>query len=122
MAKISARIGTGEKASPSVSVEYDFGANLEAAVAKFGEKVVFTHFLSSATVTLQSRMRAAMKDDVAAGKAPDSKKVNEALKGWKLGEKAPGVDKVEKATTFVAKMSAEERAALLKKLQEAMAA
>lgn len=37
--------------------EYDFGANLEEAKAKFGEAVVFSNYVRSAKITLQAAMR-----------------------------------------------------------------
>lgn len=116
--KVTARVGRGDTASPSVSVDYEFGEDIKAAVGIFGEKVVFSHFLSSAVISLQSRMRAAISADVDAGKKPDGKKVATALKDWKLGERTAGASKLEKAQKFVSQMSDEEKAALLKQLQD----
>lgn len=119
MTQVTARVGRGEDASPSVSIDYDFGKTVKDAVEKFGEEVVYSHFLSSSVIALQSRMRASMAPDVEAGKDPDDKKVHAALKSWKLGIRQPGVSKLEKAKKFVGGMSADEKAALLKELQAA---
>lgn len=115
MTEVTARIGKGDKASPPVKIDYDFGKNIDEAVKKFGEDVVFSHFHSSAVIALQSRMRAAMKEDVEAGRAPNASKVGKALEGWKLGKKEPGKSKAEKADQALAGLDPETRAEILKK-------
>ena len=40
------------------TIDYNFGDNLEAAVALFGEEVIFTNFKQSAVIACQSRIRA----------------------------------------------------------------
>lgn len=119
MSQVTARIGRGDEASAPITIEYEFGKNIKEAVAKFGEEVVYSHFLSSGVIALQSRMRAAMAPDVDAGKKPSAAKVTTALNDWKLGIRQPGVSKLEKAKKFVGAMSDEEKAALLKELQAA---
>lgn len=114
---ITARIGQGDDASPPVTIEYDLGNNLQDAVKKFGEEVVFSHWKSSATIAVQSRMRAAMKEDVEAGRKPSADKVAKALADYKIGVKKPGVSKVEKAKKYIGEMSDEEKKALLAELQ-----
>lgn len=115
---VSAKIGKGDNASDPVTISYDFGDNLKEAAARFGEDVVFAHWLSSATISLQSRMRAAMAEDVEAGRKPDANKVRKALEGYKIGIKAEPKDRVEKARGIVSKMSDEEK----KRLRELLAA
>lgn len=115
---VTAKIGKGDKASDPVTISYDFGDNVTDAVRMFGEPVVWAHFLSSATISVQARMRAAMADDVEAGRKPSAVKVAAALKDYKIGIKTEAKDKVEKAKTLVAKMSDEEK----KKLRELLAA
>lgn len=113
---VSAKVGQGVKASEPISIQYNFGENLKAAVEKFGEEVVFSHYKSSAVIAVQSRIRAAMAEDVESGKKPNSSKIAESLKSYKVGIRAPAASKLEKAEKFVSKMSAEEKAELLKKL------
>lgn len=119
MSQVTARIGRGDEASPPVTIDYNFGKDIKEAVSIFGEEVVYSHFLSSGVIALQSRMRAAIAPDVDAGKKPSSAKTATALKEWKLGIRQPGVSKLEKAKKFVGAMSDEEKAALLKELQAA---
>jgi hypothetical protein len=40
-----------------VNINYDFGATIEEAIAKFGKEVVFSNFKGNAVVTIQSGMR-----------------------------------------------------------------
>lgn len=115
--KVTARIGRGDTASEPITIEYNFGENIKAAVALFGEKVVYSHFLSSAVIALQSRVRAAMAPDHEAGNKLSVAKVLTTIKDWKLGERTPGVSNLEKATKFTSKMSTEEKKALMEKLR-----
>ena len=94
------------KEDKSAVIEYDFGENVDEAVEKFGEEIVFAHFKGSAVIALQGRMRSLLK----AGK-----NVVEELKEWKPGIRTPGKSKVEKADELLAGLSEEEKAALLAK-------
>lgn len=118
LTKVTARIGKGDTASEAVSVNIDLGKNLQDAVKKFGEDIVFSHYHGSAVIAAQSRIRAAIAEDHAAGRKPNQTKVTEALKDWKPGMKKPGATRLEKAEKLVPQMTTEERAALIKKLQE----
>ena len=48
---------TANKGSRSATVSYDFGENLQDAVAKFGEEVVFTNMQQSMKISLQALLR-----------------------------------------------------------------
>ncbi len=113
MAKVSAKIGQGETAGPVFEVEYPpLDADTTSQLnANFTEKVVVAHAKSSITVALQSFLRGLIKASKTA------KEIQDAVNEWKPGMRTPGKSKLEKAEDYLGKLSAEERKALLKKLQ-----
>ena len=62
-----------------VTCEYDFGENLQDAVDKFGADVVFSQFVSAATVKIQSLMR----DKKKAGQTDEQ--IQDFLNTYKIG-------------------------------------
>lgn len=48
---------TSKKVNRAITVEYDFGENLEDAVDKFGEESVFNHFVADAKLSVNSLVR-----------------------------------------------------------------
>jgi len=113
MSKVSAKIGQGEGAGPVTEVDYTpLDAETTSQLnANFTEKVVVAHAKSSITVALQSFLRGLIK----AGKNPVE--IKKAVDDWKPGMRTPGKSKLEKAEDYLGKLSADERKALLKKLQ-----
>lgn len=89
----------------------DLGDNLEDAVERFGGEVVFSNFKRAATITAQAAMRRFMEQGL-----------DEASVAAKMGSWRPGValertvDPVAALKAKFAKMSPEERAALLAEL------
>ena len=61
------------------AVYYDFGADVNDAVAKFGDKVVHSNFVSKSIITAQAIIRRAMK-----AKKTDAE-IEEIFKTWKPG-------------------------------------
>lgn len=116
---VSAKVGKGDDASAPVTVKYDFGETIDDAVEKFGEKVVLAHVHSSFTIALQGFIRGKMKKQIDEGKPVDVKALQADVDKWKPGMKVPGKSKAEKIKDDYNKMSAEERAALLRELQAA---
>lgn len=108
--KISAKLSNQED-NEAVTVEYDFGDNLQDAAEKYGEDVVFQRFRSAATVDLQSLIRRGIK----AGK--DAATIQQEASEW-----APGVRKTTKKSAEerikeqFSKLSQEEREALMAEL------
>ena len=95
---------------------YDFGADLNAAVALFGEAIVFSNFKQSATISAQSLIRRGLSKKDADGNAtPDSQEtIQAAVSAWKPGVSTrTGVSKKDKAIKALAGMSAEEIQAVL---------
>lgn len=110
--KIQARNGNDETAL-SAEVEYDFGDNLEQAVAIFGGEVVFNRFKAASIVDLQALIRRHLD-----GETPKTQaEIQELVKEWK-----PGVstrvrkDPKQKAEELFAALSPEDKQALLESL------
>lgn len=63
MKVITAKIApaTPEDIPQSAEVNYDFGDNLDAAVAKFGAVVVYNGFVADATIGIQAIIRRELK-------------------------------------------------------------
>jgi len=103
--------------------EYDFGSDLEGAVEKFGEKVVYNYAVQAIGLWLGGRVR----DMLEAGKSTDE--IQEAISdpNFKPGlvTRSPRKDKGEAYLEAIQKrasdMTPEEREAEMKKLEEMMA-
>ena len=110
--KVSAKNGT-EEASPSATVDYDFGDNLAESVTLFGEDVVFSRFKAASIVDLQALIRRHLDGETPKTEAEIQALVNE----WK-----PGVTKrvkkstKEKAEEIFGQLSDADKQALLEQL------
>lgn len=98
----------------SISIEYDFGDNLEDAVEKYGEDVVFDLYQAAASIRVRNVARSALLN----GKTPE-----EAVKlastyvlgtSFSMGPRDP----VRTAETAVGRMSPEEEKQFILKLKE----
>src|SRR6185295_11376023 len=112
---VSAKAGT-EDTDPSASVTYDFGDNLDEAVALFGGDVVFSRFKAASIVDLQAIIRRHLTGEKPKTEAEIQALVNE----WKPGvsqrvRKSPA----EKAMEAFATLSDAEKTALLEQLMSA---
>lgn len=103
--EVTAKTGDGKEAT----LNFDFGVDLNDAVSKFGEEVVFTNYRKSAKIDLQSVMRRYLK----AGKD-----INELLDIWKPGVTLERtVDPKAAAKNAFSKMSPEEKKAFIQELK-----
>jgi len=103
---------TANKGSKSLTVSYDFGDNLQDAVAKFGEEIVFSNMQQSMKISLQALIRRGFDKG-----AEDSAIVAQAA-AWKPGVAAQRQsDPVAAITAKWAALDPEARAELLKKLK-----
>jgi hypothetical protein len=113
--EIGARAGQ-EEDSPSATVTYDFGDDLDAAVELFGADVIFSRFVAAATVDLQALIRRSIK-----GENPkNAREIQALVTEWKPGvstrvKKSPQ----QKAQEAVDALSDNEKAALLESLMAA---
>ena len=100
----------------SITIPYNFGANLEEAIELFGEDVVFQKYRQSAIVDLQAAIRRHLQPGED-GKVKSDDEIINALSEWKPGlttrTRKSAKDKAMEALT---KMSAEERQALMAEL------
>lgn len=115
--KVSAK--TKDHPEP-IEVDYDFaeGKGLKGLVEKFGEEVVYSRALSSLVIDLQALIRRHREK-----KDFDKSKLLEAVKAWKpttvTTQRKPMVERLKDDVT---KLSPEQRAELLKALQNPQAA
>jgi hypothetical protein len=101
-----------DKDSRQTATPYDFGNDLASASKMHGEKEVYDIYVRGGKVDLQAFVRRLQK----AGKT-DKEILAGVAKEWKPGVKAArGKSSLEKATDAFGKLSAEEKAALKKKL------
>lgn len=102
--------------SRTITVGFDFGDNLQDAIAKFGEEAVFNSFKADARVGLQARVRALMKATVE--DSEELKYTDEEIVA-KVAEYVPGTktrqssDPLAKLTALLGKLTPEQKAALL---------
>lgn len=77
MRKVSASV---PKMDRTVEINYDFGANIDEACAKFGKEVCFYTFLRGGINAVQAVIRTLIQKD-----RSDSE-IQEFFKSWKLGK------------------------------------
>ena len=101
------------KTGGECTVEYDFGADLDASVELFGSEKVYDGFLANAKVGLQSGLRACL----AAGKD-----CQEFANTWKPGVRAPRVpvDPIAAATAAFAGMDEDAKRQFIEMLKSNM--
>lgn len=109
--EVTAKTQEGAEAT----VAYDFGANLDDAVDKYGAEVVFSLFRAQAKIQLQARMRAWMT-------AEPPKDVNAAAAMWKPGVvQDRTMDPLSVARNYLATLaSSEDKAKFLEALKDVM--
>ena len=104
--------GTGRE----LTVEYNFGDNLDQAVEMFGADAVFSSFKADAKVGLQAKVRGMLKateDDSEAAKYSDEDIIS-AIADWKPGVKTrTAADPLAKLKALLEKLSPEQKAAFL---------
>lgn len=110
--EINAQLKDGTRV---VKVTYDFGDNLQDAVAKFGEEVVFSRFESAAVIDAQALIRRGIKAE------KTDEEIASTLAAWK-----PGVKQVvrksasEKIKDAFSGLTAEQKKEMLKALRDQM--
>ena len=98
--------GRGVEAK-SVTLEFNFGKDLQEAVKLYGESVVYEYYVGEAKIIFQN----AVRQLIAAGKT--QAEIAEKMKTWKPGVKAVrGKSPLEKVTGLLAKLTPEQKAAV----------
>ena len=100
------------KSGKEMTVEWAAPANLNDAIKAYGEPVVFNQMLSALRVAVQGIVRNAMGGDEP--KSP--KEIQQLVTNYKPGIRVRGKTPQEKIAETYAKMSKEEKAALIKRL------
>ena len=108
---------TANKGQKSLTVSYDFGDNLQDAVAKFGEEVVFSNMQQSMKISLQALMRRGFDKGIT------DEEITAQAASWKPGVAAQRTsDPVAAIMGKWASIPADKRAELLKQLKTQMGA
>lgn len=104
----------GKVTYSAVSIEYDFGDDLDAAVALAGVEVVFSNYKANSKVALQSIMRAKAKAGM------DADAIQAFADTWKPGMvvERTAVAPEQAIMSAFANWDEEKRNAFLSKLQE----
>ena len=102
--KVSAKRTNGA----SVEVEYEFGSNLQEAIAAFGEDVIYQNAVGSLKVALQGWLRSQLDQEKTA------EQITADVSSWKPGQRKQGKSPQEKLRDQLNSLTPEERAALLK--------
>lgn len=107
------KVSAKTKAKPTpVSVDYDVPEKLADLAKRFGDEVVAAHASGSIVISLQAFLRR----HIAKGSTPQQ--IQDAVKAWKPDVRsAVKQSAFEKAASSIDKLSPQERADLLKKLQ-----
>jgi len=99
------------------TVQYDFGDNLQDAISKFGEEVIWGRAKSALVIDLQAYGRRLLEKKA----DPENKEevdIPALMASWKPDTRTTVKQTaVEKATNAIAAMSDEEKAKLLASLQ-----
>lgn len=102
-----------KKSGKELSFQFDMPETLEALVERFGAEPIYTHARGSLIVALQGFVRGQLDRDKSEGD------IRKAIDEWKPGNRKPGKSPAERAREAMAKLSPEDRAALLKELRPA---
>jgi hypothetical protein len=112
MTKFKTTANLEDETQRSITLEKDFGSTLDESVELFGEEVVHSVFVAQAKVKAQSFVRSKLES----GATDDE--IQAALDEWKLGVvKRSGKTKEEKALDAIQKLSPEEKAELIARLE-----
>jgi hypothetical protein len=109
---VTARTTKAEHKGRVVSTSYDFGSTLEESIEKFGENVVHGVFIDQSVIRLQALLRRCIEDGVA------DKDIQAKVDAWKMtvgGRERKSA--AEKVNDLLGKMTAEQKAELLKSLR-----
>jgi len=116
---------TSKKVGRAITVEYDFGTNVNNAIEKFGEESVFNHFVADAKLSVNSLVRPMLEkgltvtgtgeDKEITGEAEFSnEKIHEIVAAYKLPDKTGRrVDPGQKAIDALKALSPEKQAEIM---------
>ncbi len=110
--------GRRDEGLDPVVIDFDFPETVKEAVSVYGEAVVLSNLIASVRIGLQGAIRAKFtpkrKGETYA--SVDVSKIQRELKDWKPSVAKAAKTAVEKAADQLAKLSDEERKALIKAL------
>lgn len=106
------------KKNVEVSVDFDFGNNLDEVVSKFGDKAAF----KSAVAGLKVQFRGWLLAQFISGKSAETIQAELSSAGWTPSERKARATKMDKLRNFIASLPPEEQVAFVKEQQKRLAA
>ncbi len=99
-----------------VTVEYDFGENLDEMLDRFSSEVVYGQALDSLVISVQAMIR---RHASGTDKAPpkSDEEIQKIVSAWRPGVGATRKSATEKAADAIRALTPEQRAALLAELR-----
>jgi hypothetical protein len=104
---------SGDEGARKIAIPFNFGSNLEEAVALFGEEAVFESYKADAVVGLQGFARRMLKLD--GDKAMSNEDILAKCTEWKPGSR-PKKSATDKALDMLNKLSEDDKLNVLKAL------
>lgn len=116
--KIAAQVTGG----PKIEVDYNLAGDLDGLVAQLGKEVVYSNAVDSVVIGIQALIRRHAKGTEGKDGKPGTPgktqaEIQKLVDAYKPGVGAARQSPVDKIASLVGKMSAEDRAALLKSLK-----
>lgn len=113
MVEVTAKAPKVEK---EATISVDLGENVQDAIARFGEEVVFSNYIANVKIGVQSGIRRYLE----AGKTTEE--IQQAYDSWKPGATMDRVvDPVAALAKKMSTMTAEEQAAMFEQLRAKLA-
>lgn len=106
------KVRAGGRGSSQMEVNYTIGSTLEELSAQYGDVMVAAKAREKIIVNLQDYLRGKAKKGVS------TEELQGLAKKWVPGMRAAGTSKAEKASSLIAALSEEDRAAFIKQLTE----
>ena len=120
---VSAKLADFDKV---ISVQYNFGADIEEMIELFGADVVYNKAMDSMVIDAQSKLRRHLKAELVGDKKdgkkiPLPKDIQELFADWKpaAGSKERK-SALEKAQTLIGRLNDEERKSLIAQIRAAV--
>lgn len=111
--KIQAKLQDGDP----VTVEYDYGDNLQEAVEKFGEDIVYQCYKASLVIDLQGFMRSLLRRKPEKGGPATEEEIRTLVAEWTPSRTGTRVTRppMERLEALLGRLSKEELAEVLAK-------
>jgi hypothetical protein len=117
MAAKEIKATSAKLAGREVTVNYDFGENLDEAIAKFGKESIHSNFVANVVITIQSGMRHLAEGGKETAGKTDAE-IQAVYDAWKPGIARPRVGDTVSMLEKFSKLDEAKQEDLLTKLKE----